>query len=129
MIAAIFGLLSVVMLASIIIAPSKFVLCFTLAVVALMAGMALLSGPRVYVKNLFRNKNLVASIVLLTSLVFSLYFSIVAKSYLMSILMCIIELNAILYFFCKTTACSLSTLKSMATGFWFMITGLFRQAG
>ena len=127
-VAALFGFLSVLMLSTIVFAPEKFVLCFTLTVLALMVGMAFLSGPRMYVKNLFRDKNLIASIVLLTSLVLSLYFSMIAKSYLMSILMCLLELNAILYFFCNTTAISLSTIKTMLKGAWMMLTSFFRSS-
>ena len=128
-VAALFGFLSVLMLSAIVFAPEKFVLCFTLTVLSLMVGMAFISGPRMYVKNLFRDKkSLIASIVLLTSLILSLYFSMIAKSYLMSILMCLLELNAILYFFCNTTAVSLSTIKTMFKGAWMMLTSFFRSS-
>ena len=78
---------------------------------------------------MFRNRSLIASIVLITSMIFSLYFSMIAKSYLMSLLMCIVELNAVLYFFCNTTACKLSTLKSMFSGICMMLKGLVSRAG
>ena len=125
---ALFGFLSVLMLGAIVLAPEKFVLCFTLTVCSLLIAMAFLSGPRMYVKNLFRDKNLIASIVLITSLVLSLYFSLIAKSYLMSILMCLLELNAIFYFFCNTPAVSLSTLKTMFKGACLMLTSFFRSS-
>ena len=128
-IAFLFGFLTLLMLSTLIVAPSKFVLCFTLTIVSLIAGTASLSGPRVYVKNMFRDKNLIASIILITCIIFSLYFSMIQKSYLMSLLMCIIELNAVLYFFCNTTACKLSTFKSMLTGICMMLKGLISRAG
>ena len=121
--ASFFGFLSLLLLGTIVAAPDKFVMSFTLTIFTLIAGLASMSGPRSYVKNLFRNKNLYASIVLMTCIVLSLYFSMVQKAYLMSLLMAIIELNAVLFFFCNTTAISLNTVKYMAKAFWTMLTG------
>ena len=100
--AGLFGFLSFVMLAMIVAAPDKFVLMFTLAMMALLTGFAFLKGPRTYIKNLFVDKNLYASIVLLTSVVLSLWFSLVERSYVWSLLFCLCELNAMLFFFCNT---------------------------
>ena len=76
-IAGIFGMMSVAFLALIVAAPDKFVLLFTLTMVALIAGFANLKGPRRYVKNLFVGKQLYASIALITSILLALYFSLV----------------------------------------------------
>ena len=125
--AGLFGFLSLIMLGTVAVAPDKFVTCFSITLLTVIAGLASMSGPRVYIKNLFRNKNLYASIVLITTMIFSLYFSMIARDYLMSILMSIIELNAVMYFFCNTTAINLTTLKYMAKIFWTAFTGMFRR--
>ena len=101
-IAGIFGMMSVAFLALIVAAPDKFVLLFTLTMVALIAGFANLKGPRRYVKNLFVGKQLYASIALIASILLALYFSLVQESYLWSLFFCMIELNAVLYFFFQT---------------------------
>ena len=101
-IAAMFGFLSMLLLALIVAAPDKFVLMFTISMVALLTGFAFLNGPRTYVKKLFVDKNLYATIALLTSIVLSLYFSAVEQSYIWSIVFCIVELNAMLFFFFNT---------------------------
>ena len=76
---------------------------FTLTVVSLIAGLAFLNGPITYIKKVTGDKkNLVASGVLFGSMIFSLYFSIIAGSYMMSLLFCFVELNAVLLFFCNT---------------------------
>ena len=100
--AGLFGFLSTVMLAMIVAAPDKFVLMFTFAMMSLLVGLAFLKGPRSYVKNLFVDRNLYASIALIASILLSLYFSLVERSYLWSLLFCLIELNAMLFFFCNT---------------------------
>ena len=55
--------------------------------------MACMNGPRSYMKNLFVGRNLVASIILLTCIVVSLYFAFWERAYLMSLLMAVIEAN------------------------------------
>ena len=100
--AGVFGMLSFVMLAMIVAAPDKFVLMFTFSMVALIAGFALLKGPRSYIKGMFVDRNLKVSIALCASIIMSLYFAMIEQSYFWSLLCCIIELNAVMYFFCNT---------------------------
>ncbi len=89
---AIFLLLAVFCLPTIIFSPQKFTMLFTLAMVSLIFALAFLNGPVSYVKKVTSDKkNLVASAVLGFSIIFSLYFSIIAGSYLMSLLMCFLE--------------------------------------
>ena len=76
-ISAFFLLLCFFLLAEIILMPAKFVMCFTLAIVASLFGLAFLSGPRIYVKKLFIEKNLIASICLIVSTLLSLWFSMI----------------------------------------------------
>ena len=101
-VAGLFGLLSFFMLAMIVAAPDKFVLMFTFTMMALITGFAFLKGPRCYIKNLFVDRNLYASVALIASILLSLYSSLIARSYLWSLLFCMVELNAVLFFFCNT---------------------------
>ena len=91
--------------------PAKFVMCFTFAMIAFICMLALLAGPRLYVKKLFLKENIYASLLLILSVTGAVWFSVIQKSYLMSLLFCILELNAVLFFFCKTSAISLSTVQ------------------
>ena len=108
-----FMLLAFFLIFSIILAPAKFVMCSSMSMLCMIFGLAFLNGPRLYIKKLLLEKNLVASCVLIASILLSLWFSMIMSSYLLSILFCVMQLNAILYFFCKTSAVNLSTLKWM----------------
>jgi len=101
-VAGLFGVLSFLMLAMLVAAPDKFVLMFTFTMMALITGFAFLKGPRSYIKNLFVDKNLYASIALIVSIVLALWCGLIERSYLWSLLFCLVELNAVLFFFCKT---------------------------
>lgn len=101
-VAGMFGFLSFVMLAMIVAAPDKFVLMFTFAMIALLTGFAFLKGPRTYIKSLFVDRNLYASIALIASILLSLWFAMIEQSYIWSLLFCIVQLNAVLFFFCNT---------------------------
>lgn len=124
-VAGLFGLLSFLMLSMIVLSPSKFVLFFTLTTCALLAGFAFLKGPRTYIKNLFVDRNLYASAALLTSIVLSLYFSLIAHSYIWSLLFIAIELNCILYFFCKA-GIKLDQIKWVCSAAFSAIKGRFK---
>ena len=124
-VAALFAFLSFLMLSMIVLSPDKFVLFFTLTTSALLTGFAFLKGPRTYVKNLFVDKNLYASAALLTSIILSLYFSVIAKSYLWSLLFILIEVNCILYFFCKA-GISVAQVKWVCSTAWSTIKGRFK---
>mmetsp|Transcript_14546 Transcript_14546/g.19743 ORF Transcript_14546/g.19743 Transcript_14546/m.19743 type:complete len:85 (+) Transcript_14546:516-770(+) len=79
--------------------------------IALMGGLGYTSGPRSYANRLTERKNMYASGVLGVSMILALYSSLFDDSYLMSLLFCIMMLNAVLYFFCNTSAISMSNLK------------------
>ena len=127
--AAVFLLLAIVSLPTIIFSPQRFTMLFTLTVVCLVAGLAFLNGPVTYVKKVTGDKkNLVASAVLLGSMVFSLYFSLIAGSYILSLLCCFIELNAVLLFFCNTFPLGqLGLLKSVGGAAWTVASAPFRR--
>mmetsp|Transcript_90898 Transcript_90898/g.125353 ORF Transcript_90898/g.125353 Transcript_90898/m.125353 type:complete len:164 (+) Transcript_90898:222-713(+) len=124
--AALFMMLCVFMLPSIVIMPSKFTMCFSLAMICCLLGLAYLRGPRTYLNSLFEGSQLLATCILLGSIVMSLYFSLVASSYLGSIIFCICQFNAILYFSCKTSAISLNTLRWMGSGLCMSVRRMLR---
>lgn len=92
-IGAVFTLFAVFSLPTLIISPQKFTSLFTLAVLSLIAALAFLNGPATYARKLTERRNLVASCVLVCSMLLSLYFSIIEGSYLLSILFCFIEVT------------------------------------
>ncbi len=52
-VAAFFIMIDVFLAPSIVLLPAKFVMCFTFAMISLLAMLAFLNGPRLYVKKLF----------------------------------------------------------------------------
>lgn len=126
---AVFLLLAVVTLPTIIFSPQRFTMLFTLAVVSLIFGLAFLNGPLTYVKKITSDKrNLYASCVLICSMIFSLYFSIISGSYLLSLLFCFLELNACLLFFCNTfPVAQLGMLKAVGGAAATVVTAPFRR--
>ena len=126
---AVFLLLAVVTLPTIIFSPQRFTMLFTLAVVSLIFGLAFLNGPLTYVKKMTSDKrNLYASCVLICSMIFSLYFSIISGSYILSLLFCFLELNACLLFFCNTfPVAQLGMLKAVGGAAATVITAPFRR--
>lgn len=75
--AAFFIFMDVFLAPSIAIMPAKFVMCFTFAMICLIAAMAFLNGPRMYVKKLFLAKNLWASVFLIFSVVMAFWYSVI----------------------------------------------------
>ena len=113
-VAVLFGFLSFMMLTMIVLSPDKFVLMFTITVIAVLTGFAFLKGPRTYVKNLFTDKNLYASITLLISMLLALYCSLIMHSYIWSLVFCLVEGNSLMYFFCNSGV-SLAQVKMFCT--------------
>ena len=94
---AVLMLLAVFSLPTIIFSPQRFTLIFTLSLISLIVALAFMNGPLTYIKKITGNrKNLVASVVLTVSIIFSLYFSIIHESYVMSMLFCFIEVTILL---------------------------------
>ena len=125
--AAFFMFLSIILLGAIVVAPAKFTTCFSIACIFAITGLAFLSGPRSYVKKLFVEENRIPSFVLIFSFLFGLYFSMIAGSYILSLIFCILQLNALLYFFCKTSAINKSTLTWFFTTLWASLKVMFSR--
>jgi hypothetical protein len=128
-VAGLFIFLALMVLPMVVLSPSKFVCCFTIAMCSMIVGLSLLKGVRVYIKELFSAKNRVASAALIISMLLSLYFSLIAGSYIWSIVFCVIMLNCLIFFFCSTSPIGLEQVKWMGSSMLAMITGIFRRAG
>jgi hypothetical protein len=102
-VAGLFLFLALMVLPMVVLSPSKFVCCFSLSMCSMIVGLSLLKGVRVYIKDLFNPKNRVASFALLISMLLSLYFSLIAGSYIWSIVFCVIMLNCLIFFFFNTS--------------------------
>eukprot|EP00347_Sterkiella_histriomuscorum_P008562 403344619 len=114
-ICAFFFMMALLNIPSLILAPQMFNLFFTIAMISAIAGLAFMNGPVVYARKMGESKNIVASTVLIISIVMSLYFSIVSSSYLMSLIFCFIQLNAVILFFFNTFPAGKAGMK-MAHG-------------
>ena len=101
-VASLFLLLAFVNILSIIISPAKFTCSFTIAVILGMIGLSLWNGPQAYVNKCFEKQYLIRTCTLIGSMFGAFWFSVIGNSYLMSIIFCIIEFNAVLLFFCNT---------------------------
>ena len=123
--ACFFLLMCVFMLPAIVLMPAKFVMCFTFAMISVIVSLAFVSGPRLYVKKLFIEKNLYASVLLILSILCALWFSLIQPSYILSIIFCVLELNTILFYFFNTKAVSLETVKWMCKGLASSIGSMF----
>ena len=93
---------SLINIFQIITSPGTFVCIFTTAVICALLGLSFWNGPQTYMNKIFEKQNLVKTVVLFTSMFFSLWFSLVDSSYILSLLFCILEFNAILLYFCNT---------------------------
>ena len=71
------GFACVMLLPTVVLSPAMFVMCFTLGMISFILMMAFVAGPRVYLKKLFIEKNLYASVAMLASIILALWFSVV----------------------------------------------------
>ena len=62
---------------------------------------------------IFEKQYLIRTSVLFASMFFSLWFSLVQPSYLMSLIFCVIEFNAILLYFCNTFPLGQGTVRQV----------------
>ena len=102
--AALFLMLSLFSLPTIVFSPQRFTMLFTITMVSVIVGLFFLNGPKTQLRKMTSGdkSKLVASGVLIASMIMSFYFSAIGESYLMSLLCCFVEFNAVLLFFCNT---------------------------
>lgn len=113
-VAAFFLLMAVFNLPALVLSPQMFCLMFTIAMISAIVGIAFMNGPSEYAKKLTLRINIIASVVMMGSIILSLYYSVIQGSYWMSLLFCfiqvrkylkfnnILQLNAVILFFFNT---------------------------
>ena len=106
---------------SIVTAPGTFVLIFTFGVISTITGLAFWNGPQDYMIKISEPKHRVRTLTLFGSMLCSLFFSLVYSSYILSLVFCILEFNAIRLFFCNTfpirnQAKNMESIKYQAMG-------------
>ena len=93
---------SLINIFSIVTNPASFVIIFTLAIIAALVGLAQWNGPQAYMNKIFEKQNILKTGVLFGSMFGALWFSLITSSYVLSLVFCVIEFNAILLYFCNT---------------------------
>jgi hypothetical protein len=109
------------------IVPAKWSMCFTVAMIALIMAMAFLAGPRSYIKNLFLAKNLWASILLIASMCLAVWSSLIEESYIYSLLFCLLEMVAVIFYFFNTAVVSMAQCKWICRALGNSCARLFRN--
>ena len=124
---AFFLLFAFFSLPMIVFSPYKFTEFFSLAMLALLVGLAFLNGPRSYLKKLTSKANMISTSILFGSMILSLYFSLISSSYILSIVFCIVELNAVALFFCKTFPMGTTGMKIVGQGMGNVLSTPFKN--
>ncbi|KAI9099928.1 Got1/Sft2-like family-domain-containing protein [Phlyctochytrium arcticum] len=78
--------------------PAKFATLYTLGSILAFTSLALLQGPRAFLRHIFSKERLFFTGAYLGSMCLTLYFSIVAKNYVMIIILSLIQFAALLYY-------------------------------
>ena len=99
------------LLPTLVLSPASFVMCFTFAMIFIILSLAFLHGLRLYMKKLFTDSRKYASILLIISILAAFYFSVINPKYFLSIICCVLEFNAVLYYFFNTSAVTWDRLK------------------
>jgi len=89
--------LSLMFLPVIIIAPSKFVMCFSLGSMIILSSFIFVYGTKAYVEKLFAKNRFAFTLLFLCSIILGLYFSI-SGNYLISILLAAFQLVTLIVF-------------------------------
>lgn len=101
-ISGLFLFLAFMNILAIVISPGKFTCTFTIAVILAMIGLCLWNGPQAYVEKCCEKQYRIRTGTLLVSIIGAVWFSMISSNWIMSVLFCILELNAVLLFFCNT---------------------------
>merc|ERR1712034_74429 len=81
-----------------VIAPQKFCLLFTLGSLLIIGSFSALKGPREFCAHLFELKRLPFSLLYAGSLVGTLWATLIAKSALYTLVLCLAQIAALLQF-------------------------------
>ncbi|CAI2380495.1 unnamed protein product [Moneuplotes crassus] len=97
-IGCVFLLLSLFFLPTVVLSPHKFAMLFSIGSMCILASMAFYRGPVTYTKRLFRKDQALISIMYIISLFLTLYASMIAGSFLLTMISCGIQLFSLLWF-------------------------------
>ncbi|CDW78590.1 sft2-like domain-containing protein [Stylonychia lemnae] len=98
-VAGFFLLMALFNLPSLVLAPQMFSLMFTIAMISAIVGIAFMNGPSEYAKKLTLRINIIASVVMMASIILSLYYSVIDRSYWMSLFFCFVQVNSYILIF------------------------------
>ena len=101
-VSALFMGCAVFSLPTIILSPQMFTTMFTMSMLCLLFALAFLNGPATYITRLTQRTNIIASALMMASIVFALYFSVIDGNYLLSLLFCFLEVILISYNYSST---------------------------
>ncbi|KAJ2779493.1 protein transport protein sft2 [Coemansia javaensis] len=113
-------MMAVMSLPMMVLSPQKFATAFSLGGLSTVAGIALLRGPRAHTAHLLSRERLLFSLCYFGSVFATLFFSVVAHSYLGTLAAVVVQLVALLWYvvsyFPGGTAGLQSTTRSLAGG-------------
>ena len=101
-IASLFMLMSLFGIISFFTSPAYFTTIFTISLVSALTGLAFWNGPQDYVYKMFQPDNKVKSFVLIGSIIGALVSALFLGSFILSLIFCVIEFNAVLLYFCNS---------------------------
>ena len=100
-VSAAFFMLSTLFLPTIVLSPHKFACIFSTACLCAMGSLAAYYGLGTYLKSLLKPDKILFSIAYIASLVITLWFSLIIKSYFLTLIGCIGEFFAMGFFVCS----------------------------
>ncbi|ORX97736.1 SFT2-domain-containing protein [Basidiobolus meristosporus CBS 931.73] len=83
----------------IVVRPQKFALAFTMGSILMMTSFALLKGPVSHFRHIISKERLPFTLTYGSSLLLTLYFAVVAHQYIGTIIFCVIQLIALVWYF------------------------------
>ena len=78
----------------IVLGPAKFASTYTLGSLLLISSLALLRGPRSFLRNLLLKDRLPFTLIYLTSVGLTIYFSLILGSYFLSFVLILFQIGA-----------------------------------
>ena len=98
---AVLIVLSFMFLPLVVLFPQKFCLFFSIGSLSILVSFAFLQDPTEYLKSLFIGQNAAFSICYIVSLIISLYASVIAKLYILTLLATALQVVSLVWFVCS----------------------------
>ena len=122
---------SVLFLPVIVLSPHKFAFLFSCGSFLSLAAMGCYHGPGSYIKKLFSAEKALFTIAYLVSVLATLWASVIMDSYLLTLICCLGQLFACLWFVCVGFPGGLDGMKfftkAIGNGIVSCFTGMFRR--